>query len=76
MKFNTGGQPLNRLIATLCLGAALAAPLTARADEMSDKVAEATKLVNRTLIKICRPASTSRWRRPRRDAGRPGRVRA
>lgn len=42
---------MNRLIATLCLGAALAAPLAARADDMSDRVAEATKLVNRTLIK-------------------------
>ncbi|MBE7198587.1 MAG: hypothetical protein INR70_12410 [Parafilimonas terrae] len=42
---------MNRLIATLCLGAALAAPLAAHADDMSDRVAEATKLVNRTLIK-------------------------
>jgi hypothetical protein len=42
---------LNRLIATLCLGATLVAPLAARADDTSDRVAEATKLVNRTLIK-------------------------
>ncbi len=42
---------LNRLIATLCLGVALSAPLAARADDMSDRVAEATKLVNKTLIK-------------------------
>jgi hypothetical protein len=42
---------LNRLLATLCLGAALAAPLAARADDMGDRVTEATKLVNRTLIK-------------------------
>ena len=42
---------MNRLIATLCLGAALAAPLAARADDMGERVTEATKLVNRTLIK-------------------------
>lgn len=42
---------MNRLIATFCLGVALTAPLTARADDTSDRVAEATKLVNKTLIK-------------------------
>lgn len=42
---------MNRLISTLCLGVALCAPLTARADDMSDRVAEATKLVSKTLIK-------------------------
>jgi hypothetical protein len=42
---------VNRLIATLCLGVALSAPLAARADDMSDRVAAATTLVNKTLIK-------------------------
>lgn len=42
---------MNRLIATLCLGVALSAPLAARADDTSDRVAEAAKLVNKTLIK-------------------------
>ncbi|MFC6790541.1 hypothetical protein ACFQE0_13580 [Methylobacterium komagatae] len=42
---------MNRLIATLCLGVALSAPLAAHADDMSDRVTEATKLVNKTLIK-------------------------
>jgi hypothetical protein len=42
---------VNRLIATLCLGVALAAPLAAHADDMSDRVAAATTLVNKTLIK-------------------------
>ena len=42
---------MNRLIATLCLGAALGLPLAARADEAADRVAAATDLVNKTLIK-------------------------
>ncbi|MCJ2122798.1 hypothetical protein [Methylobacterium sp. J-077] len=42
---------MNRLIATLCLSVSLSLPLAARADETSDRVAEATSLVNKTLIK-------------------------
>lgn len=42
---------MNRLIATLSLGAALALPLAARADEAADRVTAATALVNKTLIK-------------------------
>ncbi|MDP4021186.1 hypothetical protein Q8W71_01000 [Methylobacterium sp. NEAU 140] len=42
---------MNRLIATLCLGAALSLPLAARADDMADRVTQATQLVNKTLIK-------------------------
>jgi hypothetical protein len=46
-----GDKPLNRLIATLCLGVTLSLPLAARADEAADRVAAATNLVNKTLIK-------------------------
>jgi hypothetical protein len=46
-----GDKPLNRLIATLCLGVTLSLPVAARADEAADRVAAATTLVNKTLIK-------------------------
>ena len=46
-----GETPLNRLIATLSLGVALALPLAARADEAADRITAATALVNKTLIK-------------------------
>ena len=46
-----GDKPLNRLIATLCLGVTLTLPLAAHADEAADRVATATTLVNKTLIK-------------------------
>lgn len=46
-----GDKPLKRLIATLCLSASLSLPLAARADEAADRVAAATTLVNKTLIK-------------------------
>lgn len=42
---------MNRLTATLCLGATLCLSLAARADEAVDRVAAATNLVNKTLIK-------------------------
>ena len=42
---------MNRLIATLCLGVTLSIPVAARADEAADRVAAATDLVNKTLIK-------------------------
>lgn len=47
---------MNRLLATLCLTTALAVsavtlPLTARADEAADKLAEAKTLVQKTVIK-------------------------
>lgn len=47
----TGDKPLNRLFATLCLGVTLSLPVAARADEAADRVAVATTLVNKTLIK-------------------------
>ena len=46
-----GDKPLNRLIATLCLGVTLSLPHAARADEAADRLAAATNLVNKTLIK-------------------------
>lgn len=42
-----GDKPLNRLIATLCLGVTLSLPLAAHADEAADRVATATTLVNK-----------------------------
>lgn len=42
---------MNRLIATLCLGVTLGQPLAAHADEAADRIAAATALVNKTLIK-------------------------
>ena len=42
---------MNRLIATLCLGVSLGLPVAARADDAADRVAAATNLVNKTLIK-------------------------
>lgn len=42
---------MNRLIATLCLGVTLSIPFAARADEAADRVAAATDLVNKTLIR-------------------------
>ena len=42
---------MNRLIATLCLGVTLSLPVAARADDAADRVAAATNLVNKTLIK-------------------------
>ena len=40
-----------RLIPILCLGASLALPISVRADETADRVAAATDLVTKTLIK-------------------------
>lgn len=42
---------MNRLFATLCLGVTLSLPVAARADDAADRVAAATTLVNKTLIK-------------------------
>jgi hypothetical protein len=42
---------MTRLIATLCLTTALCLPLTARADDVSDRVTVAKELVQKTLIK-------------------------
>ncbi len=64
---------MNRLIATLCLGAALSAPLAARADDMGERVTEATKLVNRTLIKNLQTGSPWPGEDHGRDARGPGR---
>jgi hypothetical protein len=42
---------MTRLLATLCLTTALCLPLTARADDASDRVTVARDLVQKTLIK-------------------------
>lgn len=46
-----GDTPLNRLLASFCLSLSLGLPLAAHADEAADRIAAATALVNKTLIK-------------------------